>query len=180
MWRVNEHQFANKKRKTWAHNNLGKNICNLQLSTDTRKGILVGRHRCHRLNDNQLRYVWCVHEKWGLQWFGDTCIIGIKRGWLCLRKSKFSQKTTKPNYFLASSKHGTILGYNRWFRYSRLFLTFPWDQWRATKHAPTGDRMSSIKAFLGNFYNFFCFLGQIGKLKLGVNYNFWKYWGVNL
>jgi hypothetical protein len=98
------------------------------------------------LNDNQLWYAWCVHEKRDLQRLDDTCIVSIKWGWLCLRKSKFSQKTTKPNYYWASSKHGTILRFSRWFRDSRLFLTFPWDQWRAKKHAPTSDRVSSIRA----------------------------------
>jgi hypothetical protein len=75
-----------------------------------------------------------------------TCIVSIKWGWLCSWKSKFSQKTTKPNYLWTSSTHDTLLRFSRRFRVSHLFRTFPWVQRRAKKHVPTNDRASSIRA----------------------------------
>jgi hypothetical protein len=139
MWLAKEHKFANKKLRIWERNCFGKNICHLKLITNMRKwdnlviiivtdwmaidfnmlGTLMKNRICNNLN--------------------GTCIVSIKRCWLYLWKSKFSQKTTKANYFLTSCKHRTILRFNKGFRDPWLLLTFPWDQRRAKKHAPTCD-----------------------------------------
>jgi len=47
-------------------------------------------------------------EHWICNNLNTTCVVNLKRRWIYLRKSKFSQKTTKPKYFRTSSKQDTI------------------------------------------------------------------------
>jgi hypothetical protein len=72
-------------------------------------------------------------------YLNDTSIINMKRSRIKLRKTKLSQKPTKPDNLRTSSGHCLVFGFSRRFRNSSLFLTLPRNQRITKKHAPTRD-----------------------------------------
>ena len=78
-------------------------------------------------------------------YLNDTSIISMKRSRIRLRKTKLSQKPTKPDDLRTSSRHCLVFGFSRGFINPNLFLTLPRDQRITKKHAPTRDRLPSIK-----------------------------------
>jgi hypothetical protein len=73
-----------------------------------------------------------------------TSIISMKKSRIRLRKSKLSQKPTKPDNLITNGRHFPTFGFNRGFRNASLFLTIPRDQRITKKHAPTCDGPPSI------------------------------------
>jgi hypothetical protein len=125
---------------------LGEDVSNLKISRNMRKRnntIVHGFTNRMTVHFNMLSSLMVNRINSNLN---GTSIICMKSS-IRSRKTKLSEKPTKPDNLRTSNRHGPIFRFSIRFRNMSLFLTFPRDQGITKKHAPTCDRPPSIRTF---------------------------------